>query len=56
MPAIIPVDPTVAAVMLLLLQIPPGVASVNVVVNPTHVVGVPVMLDGEGLIVAIVFT
>ena len=56
MPVMIPVDPTVAVVMLLLLHVPPDVTSVKAVVNPTHAVGVPVILDGVELIVTIVFT
>jgi hypothetical protein len=44
MPLTIPLDePTVAIAILLLLQVPPGVASDKVVVCPTHTLGVPVI-------------
>ena len=36
-------DPTVAIELSLLLQLPPDEASLNVVVEPTHVEGVPVI-------------
>ena len=45
-------DPTVATEVVLLLQVPPVVASVSVLVKPTHIDGVPV-IGLIGLIVAI---
>ena len=42
--------------MLLLLQVPPLVASVRLVVAPGHAVKVPVMAAGSGLIVTIAWT
>ena len=50
-PVIIPVaEPAVAFVISLLLQIPPP-ASVNVVAEPTHTEGVPLIPDGNGFTV-----
>lgn len=56
MPAATPVTtpllvPTVASVTLLLVQVPVPVAFVNVVVNPTHTLAVPLMDAGNGLTV-----
>ena len=42
---------TVAIVALLLLHVPPVVASLNAVVEPGHTVGVPVMAAGGAAIV-----
>lgn len=39
-------EPTVAIVVVLLIQLPPAVASLNVVVAPTQSIAVPVMLVG----------
>ncbi len=57
MPAVSPLttpveEPMVATDMLLLLQLPPVVASDNVVVLPTHTAAVPVMPAGSGFTVA----
>jgi hypothetical protein len=41
-----PVEPTVAKDVLLLLQVPPVVASANVVLAPAHRLRVPVMEAG----------
>jgi hypothetical protein len=41
----------VALAGMLLLQMPPAVGSLNVIVEPTHTAGVPVMSDGSGLTV-----
>ena len=52
-------DPTVATVLSLLLQVPPGAASVNVMVAPAHTVVVAaVMLPAvvDGLTVTVVVT
>ena len=43
--------PIVAWDVLLLDHVPPGVASVNVVVDPTHTLAVPPIADGNGLMV-----
>lgn len=45
------VAPTVATDVALLLQVPPGVASLSVVVCPEHTSSVPVMADGNALTV-----
>jgi hypothetical protein len=42
-PATIPVLPTVATVMLLLLQLPPDAVLLTVVLEPTHTLSVPVI-------------
>jgi hypothetical protein len=53
-PFAIPVDePMVAMVVLLLLHVPPGVPSVNVAVEPTHILYDPMINDGSGLMVTI---
>ena len=55
MPVAVPVeDPIVATALLLLLHTPPLVASVNVVVKPTHTLVVPPMAEGFGLTVKLV--
>ena len=52
MPVTIPVvEPTVATVVLSLVQMPPEVASLSKVVRPTHAAGVPVIGAGTGLTV-----
>jgi len=55
MPALIPVttpvEPIVAIPVLLLLHVPPVLASVSVVVCPLHICCVPEIVDGEGLTV-----
>ena len=43
------IEPTVACDVLLLLQVPPGVRSLRVVVDPVQTVCVPVILTGVGL-------
>src|SRR5580700_2626843 len=58
MPARTPVttpeeEPTVDMVVLLLLHEPPRVASVSVVVNPTHTLGVPAIGLGAALTVIV---
>ena len=56
-PVTIPVvDPTVATGKRLLLQVPPGVGSLRVVVLPSHTNVVPVIADGDGLHVMVVVT
>ena len=52
-PVTMPVVPTVATVVAVLLQVPPVVASLNPVVAPAQTVAVPVMVpaDGNGLTV-----
>jgi hypothetical protein len=45
------VVPTVAVVLLLLLHMPPIVASLRVAVVPEHTVGEPVMATGTGFTV-----
>ncbi len=55
MPVTVPVeDPIVATAVLLLLQTPPLVALVNVVVKPTHTLVVPPIAAGFGLTVKLV--
>ena len=56
MPAAIPVtkpvlEPIVAVVIPLLVQLPPVVGSLNVVVNPTHTLLAPVLAAGFALTV-----
>ena len=46
-PVTIPPGVTVASKILLLLQVPPGVASVSAIVNPTHTVDGPMMAEGS---------
>ncbi len=46
-----PVDVTVATAVLLLLHVPPEVASLNVTVDPTHTFALPVIAAGNGLTV-----
>ena len=48
-----PFVPTVATDPLLLVQVPPEVASVRLVVKPAHTVAVPVTDAGTGLIVTV---
>ena len=48
------VEPMVATPVLLLVQLPPEVASVNVVVKPTHTFVVPPIAAGFGLTVKLV--
>jgi hypothetical protein len=43
--------PTVAIVVVLLLHVPPAVASLSVVVEATHALKVPAMFTGSGLTV-----
>jgi len=50
-PLTIPVDPTLARLVLLLLHVPPVVASLNAVVDPAHTTRVPVIPAGKGLTV-----
>ena len=53
-PLIIPFpEPIVAMPVLLLLQVPPVVRSLRVVVCPVHTTGVPVIPAGNGLTVTI---
>jgi hypothetical protein len=52
-PVTVPVDPMVATVVVLLLQVPYGVASVNVVVNPAHTTAVPFTVPGVTLTVMV---
>ena len=47
------VEPTVANPVLLLLQVPPPVISLNIVVEPVQTLAVPVMAAGNGLTVMI---
>ncbi len=53
MPLTIPVEPTVARAVLLLLHIPPVLISVNGVVTPVHTVGVPPIANGVWLTVIV---
>ena len=55
-PVTTPVVLIVATEVLLLLHVPPAVASVKLVVNPIHTDAVPVMVAGKGLTVAVVVT
>jgi hypothetical protein len=55
LPVTIPVEePMVAILVLLLHQVPPGVASLSTVVSPAHTLVVPVIADGNGFTVTIV--
>ena len=51
MPVTNPVEVMVAIVVLLLLQTPPMVASLSVVVDPTHTLAMPVIAGGPAVIV-----
>jgi hypothetical protein len=55
-PVTVPVLPTVATPVAVLLHAPPVAASVKPVVEPAHTIAVPVMLpaDGNGLTVTVV--
>ena len=55
-PLTTPVPAIVATVVLLLLHTPPVVASVNGVVWPMHRIVVPVIADGDALMVTIFVT
>jgi hypothetical protein len=55
-PAMSPVPLTVATPELLLLQVPPVVASATVVLLPAHTAAVPVIADGTGLTVTTLVT
>jgi hypothetical protein len=44
-------EPTVATVVLLLIQVPPAVASVTVIVEPAHTLVGPLIAAGAGLTV-----
>jgi hypothetical protein len=44
----------VATAVLLLVQVPPGTASLRVDVVPAHMLVIPVMVEGNGLTVTIV--
>ena len=48
------VAPIVATEVLLLVQVPPGVASLNVLVDPWHMDVLPTMPDGRGFTVIVV--
>ncbi len=52
-PVTIPVDPTVATEVTLLLHVPPDVASVRLVVDPWHTLGVPRITAGSGFTVTV---
>jgi hypothetical protein len=56
MPVTVPVLPTVATPVAVLLHVPPVAASLKPVAEPTHTDAVPVMLpaDGNGLTVTVV--
>jgi hypothetical protein len=49
-------EPAVAIVLLLLLQVPPGVGSANDVQAPTHTSDAPMIADGDGVTVTTVVT
>ena len=52
LPETIPLaGPIVATELLLLLQVPPVTASLNVVVNPVHTFSDPIIVPGAGVIV-----
>ena len=56
-PVTTPVPETiVASVVLPLVQVPPVVGSLNVVVAPAQTLVVPVIADGKGLTVMVIFT
>ena len=46
--------PTVAIVVLSLVQVPPAVASVNIVDNPKHTFVIPVIAEGKGYTLTVV--
>lgn len=53
-PVAMPVDePILAIAVLLLLHVPPAVASLSVVLNPTHRLLLPVMAAGDVLTVSV---
>ena len=52
--AVVPEPETVAIAALLLSQVPPLVAQLNVVVIPSHVIEPPVIATGEGLTTIVV--
>ena len=53
-PVTIPFDPTPAVNAALLLHVPPAVASVSAVAEPTHTTGVPVMIVIEVMLTVVV--
>ena len=53
MPVSKPVDEPIEALVLLLLQVPPGVASDRVDELPGHTVSVPVMVAGNGFTITV---
>jgi hypothetical protein len=53
-PVTMPVPPTVAIVVLLLLQTPPGATSVNVMFVPSHTVDAPIMVPATGTISTVI--
>jgi hypothetical protein len=54
MPVVIPdIEPMLATAVLLLLQLPPALASDNAVAWPMHTPVAPVITDGSGLTVTI---
>lgn len=53
-PVTIPKPETVATAVLLLLHIPPAVASLRAIVAPAHTVVGPVIADGKGFTVTTV--
>jgi hypothetical protein len=56
-PVTIPVEePTVATAVLLLIQVPPNVVSLNVAVDPEQIPETPAIAPGEGLIVTVALT
>jgi hypothetical protein len=60
-PAVTPVatpvpEPIVATDVALLVQVPPAVASVNVVVTPEHTLDAPDIADGSAFTVAVLVT
>jgi hypothetical protein len=52
-PQSVPVLPTVATETLLLLQVPPDVASLSVVQRPVHINGTPLMAAGAGSTISV---
>ena len=55
MPDTVPVAaPIVASVVLLLLQVPPAVASLSVAVSPAQIAAMPLIAAGSGFIVTTV--
>ena len=53
-PETLPVPFIVATEVLLLLHVPPPVASDNVIPNPTHTTPAPTIADGDGITVIVV--